>query len=289
MVQLILSSASLEINQNLFITPSYISVPDPLNPGNFIERVPYDYLNKLYGSANFKLNTVITKPGAKKLRLKAFKATYVQMTNEKYYNNHLTYENITDNTIVRYNFPVQKFNDEDDYITYLNATCTDLNFVLNDGTLPNPNLLGDKITRVTVNHVDPTKEWRFLWDGQSISRSMGFDLGATYTVPPGGKITGLTPFTCESIGKLFISLQVGTKSFSNINNQCTYIVYAESFTRSTLSNYIDVINFVQNLEFDQYVEVTSSQYNNLIVSIYDEFGNIVYLNGHYTIILELDD
>lgn len=289
MVQLILSSASLEINQNLFTTPSYISVPDPLNPGNFIDEVPYQYLNQLYGNANFKLNTVITKPGPKKLRLKAFKATYVQMTNEKYYNNHLTYENITDNIIVRYNFPVQKFNDEADYITYLNATCTDLNFVLNDGTLPNPNLLGDKITRVTVNHVDPTKEWRFLFDGRSINRSMGFDLGATYNVPPGGKITGLTPFTCESIGKLFISLQVGTKSFSNINNQCTYIVYAESFTRSLVSNYIDIINFVQNLEFDQYVEVTSSQYNNLIVSIYDEFGNIIYLNGHYTIILELED
>jgi hypothetical protein len=286
MVQLILSSASLEVNQDLFTTPSYISIPDPNNPGDFIDQVPYNYMNMIYGNAPFKLNTVHVN-NVKKLKLKAFKATYIQFTNEKFYNNSLTYQNLTTNNIIVYKFPPQIFATDQDYITYLNATCTDLNFVLNDASLPNPNLLGDKVGAVTINHVDPNVEWRFLFDKSSINRSLGFDLGATEIIPPGGKITGLTTFSTSSIGKLFISLQIGSKSYSNIRNQCTFIVYVESFLTEE-DPFIDVVNFVENLQYEQYVDVTTSQYNQINVSIFDEYGNIVYLHGHYTIILELE-
>lgn len=282
MVQIVLSSSSLPINTESYESPSIIQTG-----ANYI--VPYDYYDMIYGKAVYSIPT-ISFPGpqgvTRRMRLKTFKGTYFQMTTEKKYNNNLILHNVTDNTTTVYQFEPKIFDSVTDYVTYLNLTCLDLTFAYNDPNT-NPEVYGIAAGKCVITHNDPTKEWYLYFDSRSINRSLGFDLGKTPNVPPGSSLVSNTSFTLSSIGRIYMSLQVGTKSFTNARSFLSYIVYVEGINLENTP--AKSLSFNENNQFQQYIDINTSQFNQIVVSLYDEFNNIVYLHGHYNFVLEIEE
>lgn len=295
MVQIILSSASLEINRANRTNPSFIG--DDQIPPNY--SFPTQFYNFIYGNAVYSLPSLslnANMPQVRRLKLKSFRGNYIQLTNERYYNNHMVVENVTDGTFQDYVFPPRKFASVADYVTALNTEVPDLIFTYNDpNTVPDPSIYGDRVDRVEIT-ANPAgsllnKSFRLFFDSTSINRSLGFDLGYTQVIPYGYTLIGNYSFTVNSIAKLFISLNIGSKSYTNINSAITYIIYIDSLSNPIIDNTAakgQNITFNDNLTFDQYIDIQGSQFNQIVVSIRDEYGNVVYLNGHYNLVLEIE-
>jgi len=286
MVQLILSSSSLFQNSTNVITPTIIK-----NNGSGALSVPYNYYDQIYGKAKFDLNSLVFSDDkqTRRMYLKSFRGTYLQMTTEKNYNNHLWVNNVTDGTVTNYVFEPKLFKDVPDFVTYLNSVCVDLVISWNDPSITpqNYNQAVDKcVITAKVGGALDGKIWNIDFDEKSINRSLGFDLGVTPNINPGESLVSNTPFTVESIGRIYLSLQVGTKAYSNGRSPVSFIVYVQG---TNLDNTpAKSLSFNSNTDFEQHIEITSSQFNQLVVSILDEYGNIVYLGGHYSMVYEIE-
>lgn len=292
MVQIVLLSSDLLVNTEAFSTPS---ITRDLGTGAI--TVPYNYYNGIYGKANFQLQSLVFPPNQtkKKMALSSFRGTFLQMTTEQYYNNHLLVKS-TDGTVVKnYLFEPRWFETIADYVTYLNTICApDLNFTYNNPTaVPtyNPPYWDNSVGKCEINALVggafDGKQWYIDFDRTSINRSLGFDLGRTPTINSTlESLLSNSVFTTKSIGKIFMSFQVGTKSFTNSRTPLTYLVYTEGDSTTNLP--ASSLSFNVNKDFAQYINIDTSQFNQLVVSLYDEYNNIITLHGHYSIILDVE-
>lgn len=261
----------IHINSERFNTSNYnIQVP------SFIDNVDSN-INPFF-RAKFDINPLsVTR---KKLYLKEFGFNYCILTLNKSFNTHLQYYNITDNLYVNYTFDPQNFDTQADFVTYLNATCTDLNFVHNTNTLD-----GNKYGRITINHIDPTKSFRIIFDEKSIFRLLGFYFGTTQNVPAGSTITGVYNFTLQPIGTIYINIGLPSVNLSNLGISFTYV----AVVGATINEFSQKIRIFEFESFSQYIDISSTQFNQMIISFEDAFGNFVPLNSIYTLTFELLD
>jgi len=286
MVQIVLSSSSLPVNTESQVSPCIIESGANVT-------VPYNYYDSIYGRAVYTIPS-FTFPdynANRKMRLKSFRGTFLELTNEKYYNNEIILHNLTSNTKFAFQMPPALYNDITTYAADLTTVCDanagadGLTFEYVDPTT-NPQNDGIKTAKCKITNKNAGEEWRLFFSRRSFNRSLGFDLGFTPICPAGGSLISNTPFTITSIGRIYMSLQIGTKSFTNAVVSTSYIVYVSG--PSLENTPAKSLSFNESSDFPQHIDINTSQFNQLVVSLYDEFGNIIYLNGHYSLILEIE-
>lgn len=298
MVQIVLLTSDLIVNTEAFVTPTIIR-NNLGTTGDLV--VPYDYYNALYGKAVFQLQSLVFPIGQtkKKMSLNSFRGSFLQMTTEKFYNNHLLVKS-TDGTVVRnYVFEPRWFETVADFVTYLNdpTICgNDLLFIYNDATTVDPyagglpgwnNAVGKCEIRAVVGGAFDGKQWFIEFDTTSIGRPLGFQLGATPVINGTTQaLIGNDVFTTKSIGRIFMSLQVGSKSYTNSRTPLTYLVYTEGDAGENIP--ARTLSFNVNKDFAQSITIDTSQFNQLVVSLYDEYHNIIQLHGNYSFVLDVE-
>lgn len=297
MVQIVLLTSDLIINTEAFVTPTITR-----NVSNNQITVPYDYYNALYGKAVFQLQSLVFPPGQtrKKMSLNSFRGSFLQMTTEKFYNNHLLVKS-TDGTVSKnYVFDPRYFNTVQDFIAYLNIMCDDLIFTYNDPSNvppvvapPDPaaaywnNAVGKCEIQAKPTKSFDGKDWYIDFDTTSIGRPLGFQLGKTPVInSTTHSLISNDVCTKKSIGKIFMSLQVGSKSYTNSRTPLTYLVYTEG--DSTVNAPAASLSFNVNKDFAQSITIDTSQFNQLVVSLYDEYHNIIQLHGNYSFVLDVE-
>jgi len=241
---------------------------------NFINN-SYPNTFPLYGRAVFNITpfSVVEK----KLYLKEFGCSYNIFSFNESFNNTLKYFNITTNSLVVYDFPITNFTSIPQFITYLNTNCPDLNFVWNDPSLVFDNTSG----KVTINHT-AGDDFYLIFDQKSIGRLLGFPLGTTQNVISPNTITSIYSVTTQSIGTIYMNLNIANNNLSNMGQGFTFVI-----TLDSNFNFNDLVRIYENSYFEQSVNNITTQFNQIIVSFTDSYGNWVPLNSLYTITLEL--
>lgn len=256
------------------------SDPDVVFP-SYIDNITPQTFNP-YFRCRFNINPIsISK---KKMFLKEIGFNYCILTLNESFNTHMKYYNITDGTTHNYVFTPQNFSNITDFIAYLNATCTDLNFVYNS----NPSA-GDKYNRITINHVNPLKSYRLIFDSKSIFRLLGFYFGTSSNIPAGSTVTGVYNATLTPIGTIYVSLGLPNTNLSNLGVSFDYIGVIEGGSDIEPIAFGQKVRIFEFKSFTQYIDIKSTQFNQLYLSFYDAYANYVPLNSIYTLTFELVD
>ena len=263
-----INSEHLNSNDPNTVFPSYIN-------NNLTTLNPYQ--NFVYGIN--PLSVVY-----KYCYFKEFGFNFCVLTLNESFNTNLTYFNITTGIKTVYFFQPQNFNTMADFITYLNTTCTDLNFVYNDPSTPQINL--QKNGRITINNI-AGDSFRLIFDSKSIFRLLGFYFGTTQDVPAGlgNEINGVYNATLEPIGTMYLSISLPSTNLSNLFSSFNFILVIPRQP----TEFGEKIRIFENTTFSQRFRLFSTQFNQIKITINDAYGNYVPLNSIYTLTLAFDD
>lgn len=264
-------------------------VPPPAKKNNIqdttIDPVYPPAPNDLYLYNRATYNVRQTAGQYKYLRLKNFNAGYNIPTLADTFNNNIIVKDITNGTSIKYTFGIRRFQVIGDLITYLNTVCAaSLVFEYVDPATNDSYAAGS----IRISHVDTTIYWQLEFNAQSIFRPLGFQPGLTDIVPPpsnpanplyliGNYIGGLT-----TIATILISINLSQNNFSNTTANYSFIVNAELGPTNGI-----IFSFNENTYYRQQLELKSTQFNQIQISIHDEFNNVINLGSFYELILEL--
>jgi len=254
---------------------------------------PYYYINGIlpqknpYYNAIYNINPVSVT--YKKLFFKEFSFNYGILTMNESFNNNMTFFNVNTGLYVKYIFEPQNFLSIADFITFLNTNCPALNFVYHDPLTGNPQVDLELTGRITINAVDPTVSFQLFFDSKSIFRLLGFSFGTTPVIPVGGNISGVYNATLEPIGIIYLNIGLTSTNFSNLDVSFSFIVDVRGGDNGYVGIFNAKIKVLENMTFSQHIELKSTQFNQLKISLLDVYGNYVPLNSIYTLTMELLD
>jgi len=235
----------------------------------------------LYLNTRYNINPIsIVK---KKLLLKEISFNYSILPINESFNYRIGYRNVTDNIFGIYEFTPQAFNSITDMVTYLNTACPNLVFTYYNNVTDL-----HKYKKIDVKYADPTKKFQLILDSKSIFRLIGLYFGSTPVIDEGQAILGEYQATLNPLDVFYLSVGLPSQNLSNLEITYNFVATLDGIEQD-VSNFGKKIRIYEFKTFSQYIPITSTQINQMIISFYDAFNNVVILNSPYTLTFELVD